>query len=157
MRRWIALAILVGAAGACGPVCGNGKLNLSNAHLDPTSFACPSGASSYHYDLHGSVDADNQSNATITIKSMNTSAVVTKLSGTWAISVGAKSGAENLAFSPNSVGAGSKTTLKFITPWTCTNTSGGPNTYADFANQLTVVTSAGTYKLDLPSHRMKMP
>ena len=158
IRRWIAAAILVGAVGACGPLCGNGKLNLSNAHINPTAFTCPSGADNYGYDVKGTFDADNQSSNNITIKSMRTDATVTKLNGSWGLSVGDKSGAENVTFSPKSIGSGSKATIKFTTPWDCTNTSGAAqsNTYADFALVLTVVTTAGTYKINLPSHRMKM-
>ena len=158
IRRWIATAILVGVVGACGPLCGNGKLNLSNAHINPTSFTCPSGANNYPYDVKGTVDADNQSSNNITIKSLATSATVTRLNGSWGISVGTKSGAENVTFSPTSIGSGSKTTIKFTTPWTCTNTNSAnqANTFADFALVLTVVTSAGTYRINLPSHRMKM-
>ena len=158
IRRWIAAAILVGAVGACGPLCGNGKLNLSNAHISPAAFTCPSGADNYGYDVKGTFDADNQSSNNITIKSMRTDATVTKLNGSWGLSVGDKSGAENVTFSPKSIGSGSKATIKFTTPWDCTNTSGAAqaNTYADFALVLTVVTTAGTYKINLPSHRMKM-
>ena len=158
IRRWLAAAILVGAVGACGPLCGNGKLNLSNAHINPTSFTCPSGADNYAYDVKGTVDADNQSSKSITIKSLETDATVTKLNGSWGISVGQKSGASDVTFSPKSVGSGSKTTINFSTPWNCTNTSGAAqsNTYADFALVLTVVTNSGTYKINLPSHRMKM-
>ena len=31
IRRWIATSILIGAVGACGPFCGDGKLSFSNA------------------------------------------------------------------------------------------------------------------------------
>ena len=156
-RSWIAAAILVGAVGACGPLCGNGKLNFSNAHINPTSFTCPAGSNNHDYDIKVSVDADNQSSNNITIKSVATNATVTKLVGNWAISVGTKSGAENLTFAPKSIGSGSKVTVNVTTPWSCTNAgTGGVQTYADFALVMTVVTSSGTYKINLPSHRMNM-
>ena len=148
MRRWIAIAILVGAVGACGPLCGNGKLNLSNAQVGPSSFNCPVNATDYAYSLKGSIDADNQTSQNITIKSMTTTATVTKLNGPkWEISVGQKS-----------VSSGSKTTIKFTTGWKCTNPGTAPaNTYADFALVMTLVTSAGIYTIKLPGgHRMKM-
>ena len=157
IRRWIAAAILIGAVGACGPFCGNGKLNLSNAKLNPTSFTCPANVSDYGYDVAGSVDADNQTGKKVTIKSMATSATVAKLAGSWAIKVGDKSGSSNVGFSPKSVDAGAKATLKFTTPWSCTDTGNNKTeTYADFKLVLTVVTDIGTYKIDLPNHRMRM-
>ena len=76
IRRWIAVAILIGAVGACGPFCGNGKLNLSNARLNPTSFTCPVDVTDYSYSLKGSFDADNQTSKSITIKAMSTSVTV---------------------------------------------------------------------------------
>ena len=156
VRKYLVAAILVGAVGACGPLCGNGKLNLSNAHISPLSFSCPTAASSYQYPMNINVDADNQSSGTIAIKSASTAATVTKLSGTWEVSVGQKSGDPNVTFSPSSIGAGSKTTLKLKTIWSCTNSSPGPNTYADFSIVLTLITSAGKYSIQLPSHRLRM-
>ncbi len=159
IRRWIAIAILVGAVGACGPLCGNGKLNLSNAQVGPSSFNCPVNATDYAYSLKGSIDADNQTSQNITIKSMTTTATVTKLNGPkWEISVGQKSGDDQVTFSPKSVGSGSKATIKFTTGWKCTNSGTAPaNTYADFARAMTLVTSSGTYTIKLPGgHRMKM-
>src|SRR2546425_8348672 len=158
MRRWIAIAILVGAVGACGPLCGNGKRTLSNAQVGPSSFNCPANATNYDYSLKGSVDADNQTSQNIAIKSMATDATVTKLNGpNWQISVGQKSGDDQLSFSPKSVNSGSKTTIKFTSGWTCTHPGTSPaDTYADFSLVLSVVTSSGTYKVNLPGHRMKM-
>ena len=127
MRRWIAIAILLGAVGACGPLCGNGKLNLSNAQIGPSSFLCPANSTDHAYSLKGSVDADNQTSQNVTIKSMATTATVTKLSGpNWQISVGQTSGDDQVTFSPKSVSSGSKTTIKFTTGWTCTNPGTAP-------------------------------
>lgn len=103
-----------------------------------------------------SVDADNQSSSAITIKSASTDATVTKLSGSWAIPVGQKSGDQNLSFTPSSISSGSKAMLKLKTIWSCTNSTASPNTYADFALVLTLTTSAGKYSIKLPSHRLKM-
>jgi hypothetical protein len=151
------VAILMLAVGACGPFCGNGKLNFSHPTLNPTSFTCPVNVTDYKYDIKGSLDADNQTGKKITVKSMATAAVVDKLAGNWGIGVGDKSGAENIEFSPKSLQAGSKTTFKFTTPWNCTNNGGNSvETYADFMIQLVIVTDNGTYKVDLPTHRMRM-
>jgi hypothetical protein len=158
IRSWIAVAILIGAVGACGPFCGNGKLNFSNSKLNPTSFTCPSGSQDYQYSINGSVDADNQTSKTITIKTVGTTATIVKLAGdNWSAKVGDTSGADDIDFKPKSISSGSKVTLKFTTPWDCTDSGGNTvETYADFKLQLVMVTSSGTYKVDLPNHRMKM-
>jgi hypothetical protein len=73
------------------------------------------------------------------------------------IQVGDKSGADDIDFSPKSIGSGAKTTLKFATPWSCSNSgTNTTETYADFKIVLTMDTSGGIYKVDLPNHRMKM-
>lgn len=155
-RKFVVATFLLGAVGACGPLCGNGKLNLSNAHISPTSFSCPTSANSFQYPMNITVDADNESSSAITIRSAATDTTVTKLSGIWSMAVGAKSGDQNLAFTPSSIGAGSKTTVKLKTTWSCTNTSPGPSTYADFSIVLTLTTSNGKYSIKLPSHRLQM-
>src|SRR5438105_241660 len=150
MRRWIAVAILMGAVGACGPFCGNGKLNLSNAQLKPSSFTCPANVTDFGYDIKGSLDADNQTNKSITIKSMTSSAKVVALKGNWAIKVGDESGANDIQFSPKTLNSGSKTTVKFTTPWHCTDAGNNTTeTYADFKIVLSIETSSGIYKIDL--------
>lgn len=156
VRRFLVATLLVGAVGACGPLCGNGKLNLSNPHISPMTFACPTNAFNFDYPMTITVDADNQSSNTITIKKAETDTTVTKLSGNWAIKVGAKTGDPNLDFSPSSIGAGSKTTLKLKTSWYCTNSSPGPNTYGDYAIVLTLTTSNGKYSINLPTYRVTM-
>lgn len=158
VRRWLAVALLAGLVGACGPFCGNGKLNLSNAKLNPTTFTCPTGAQDFGYDLKGTLDADNQTSKKITFKSMSTSAEIVKLVGSnWSAAVGDKSGADNIDFSPRSLDSGAKATLKFTTPWDCSDSGGNTTeTYADFKLVLNIVTDSGTYKVNLPNHRMKM-
>lgn len=157
MRRWIVIALLAGAVGACGPFCGNGKLNLSNARLTPTSFTCPLNATDYGYFLNGTVDADNQTGKNITIKSAATNVTVVKLAGSWGLKVGDKSGASNIDFTPRSIGSGQRTTIKFVTPWNCTDAGNNTvTTYADFKVVLTMVTDSGTYNVNLPNHRMVM-
>lgn len=157
IRRWIAIGILLGAVGACGPFCGNGKLNLSNGRLSPSSFKCPLNATDYGYWINGSVDADNQTGKSIAIKAMSTDVTVVKLAGSWSVKVGDKSGATEIQFAPTSIGSGQKTTIKFVTPWTCTDAGNNTvETYADFKVVLTMVTNNGTYKVNLPNHRMVM-
>jgi len=158
VRQTIVAALLIVSAGACGPFCGNGKLNLSSAHIDPASYTCAAGASNFSYPINGTLEADNQSGKKVAIKSMADQAEVTKLSGgKWSISVGEKSGTDNIEFSPTSVNANTKTTVKFTLPWECTNPGGDtPNTYADFKIVLTLKTDSGNYSIDLPDHRMNM-
>jgi hypothetical protein len=156
IRNWIATLVLIGAVGACGPLFSNGRLNLSNPQINPTSFTCPVAADAYQYPMTGAVDADNQSGSKITITSAATDATVTRLNGTWGISVGTKSGDQSVNVYPSSIGSGSKATIRFRTVWSCTNSAAKPNTYADFALVLTLTTSAGKYTVKLPSHRLKM-
>jgi hypothetical protein len=157
ISRGFAVAVLMLAVGACGPFCGNGKLNLSHGNLNPASFTCPVGVTDYKYDIKGTLDADNETGKKITVKSMATAAEVVKLVGNWGIAVGDKSGAEKIDFSPKTLDSGSKTTFKFTTPWNCTDDGNNTTeTYADFKIQLVIVTDNGTYKVDLPTHRMKM-
>jgi hypothetical protein len=155
--KFAAVLVLILLAGPCGPICGNGKLNLSHATLSPTSYTCPAGVTDHKYEIKGSVEADNQTNRKITVRSMATAAEVARLAGSWGIAVGDKSGARDIAFSPKTVDSGSKTTFNFTTPWYCTNSGNHPTeTYADFKVQLVMETSNGRYAVNLPAHRMKL-
>lgn len=157
IRRRLAILLLVGAVGACGPLCGNGKLNLSNGKLSPSSFTCPLAATDYGYTIGGTVDADNQSGKNISISSVSTNVTVVKLAGSWGLKVGDTSDAPNIDFSPKSIASGQKTTVRFATPWTCTDSGNNiVETYADFKVVLTIVTDNGTYSVNLPNHRMVM-
>jgi hypothetical protein len=158
VRQTLLAAALIAVVGSCGPFCGNGKLNLSNARIDPTSYTCPTGSSNARYEIKGAFDADNQSGKKITIKSIADQATVETLNGgNWSISVGEKSGTDTLAFSPASVGANSKTTVNFTLPWQCTNPGGmQQNSYADFKIVLTLKTDSGNFSLNLPDHHMSM-
>src|SRR5437868_8965526 len=132
MRRWLAAAILVGAVGACGPLCGNGKLNLANAHIQ-AAYTCPLGSSQSTYNVTGSVDADNQTGSTVTIKSMSLTATVLDIGTRWGAPVGSKSTVSDFPFNPKSINSGSKTTIKFSSPWNCSDPEGNTGSYADFS------------------------
>ena len=157
---WVtpALALLLAGCTVFGiPLCGNGKLNLSHASLNPTSFTCPANANDLGYDIKGTVDADNETTHKITIKSMSTAAVVDHLAGNWGMAVGDESGANDIDFSPKSIGSGQQTTFKFTTVWNCSNSGNNQqDTYADFKVQLIMETDNGEYKVNLPEHRMVM-
>jgi hypothetical protein len=161
LKNWVGIPGLVLLLAGCTvlgiPVCGNGKLNLSHPNLSPKEFTCPTLAKDYSYDIKGTLDADNQTGKKITVKSMSTAAVVEKLAGSWALAVGDKSGAEQIEFSPRTIGPGQKTTFKFTTPWSCSNEGDNTqDTYADFKLQLIIDTDHGKYTVDLPTHRMRM-
>jgi hypothetical protein len=161
LKKWLGTPVLVLVLAGCQvfgmPLCGNGKLNLSHANLNPREFTCPELANDYTYDIKGTLDADNETNQKITIKSMATAAVVDKLAGSWGMSVGDKSGAEDIEVSPRSIDSGQKTTVRFTTPWSCSNDGHNTQeTYADFKLQLIIDTDHGKYAVDLPTHRMRM-
>jgi hypothetical protein len=161
LRRWLGSPILIIVLGGCQvfgmPLCGNGKLNLSHGDLNPKEFTCPVGSTDYTYEITGTLEADNETNKKITVKSMATAAVVDKLAGNWGIAVGDKSGAEDIAFSPKSIDSGQKTTFRFDTRWSCTdNGTNTQETYADFKIHLVIDTDHGKYIVDLPTHRMRM-
>ena len=161
LKEWLGIPSLILLLASCTvlgiPVCGNGKLNLSHANLNPKEFICPELAKDYSYDIKGTLDADNQSRNKITVRSMSTAAVVDKLAGNWGLAVGDKSGADDIEFSPKTIDPGQKTTFKFTAPWSCTNEGDNvQETYADFKIQLIIDTDHGKYTVDLPTHRMRM-
>jgi hypothetical protein len=161
LKKWLGSPILIIILAGCQvfgmPLCGNGKLNLSHADLNPKEFTCPLDSTDYTYEIVGTLEADNQTNKKITVKSMATAAVVDKLAGSWGMAVGDKSGADDIDFSPRSIDSGQKTTFKFATPWSCTdNGNNTQDTYADFKIELIIDTDHGEYTVDLPTHRMKM-
>lgn len=155
--RWIPVALLILAVGACGPFCGNGKLNLSNAHVT-SNYTCPVNADNKTYNVDGSVDADNQTNGTVTIRAMTMDTTVTGIKGNWGNeTLGNKNTATIAPFSPTKVSAGSKATIKFTTQWTCSDPgTGNKGLYADFAVTLTLDTTAGKLKIDAGKHRLSM-
>ena len=161
LKRWLGAPILIVILGACQvfgmPLFGNGKLNLSHGDLNPREFTCQVGATDYKYDIKGTLEADNETNKKITVKSMATLAVVDKLAGNWGMAVGDQSGAEDIDFSPRTIDSGEETTFKFTAPWSCTDSGNNTQeTYADFKIQLLIDTDHGKYTLDLPDHRMRM-
>jgi hypothetical protein len=155
-RGWVAIAILVGAVGACGPFCGNGKFNLSNAHVQPSS-KCPPNSNNFNYTTPATVDVSNETSQTVTIKKVQSDSTITAIHGNWGSAVGTKGGEPDISFSPKSFSAGQKGTIKLTLDWDCTNPSApDANSYADFQLVLSFQTSAGTYKVSLNKYRMAM-
>jgi hypothetical protein len=140
--------------GACGPFCLSGKVTLSNAHVD-ASYKCPNPANNLGYDLHASVDLDNSTSNTLTIKSLSEVGTLVDVFGTWNVgSVGQKFNQQINTFSPNSVKSGDKATIKFIIKFSCTNSGVTATTYGDLDFKFMLVTSAGTYTSGAARHRL---
>ena len=145
MRRLLcALAILVVASG-CGE---SSNFSLSNAKVD-LNHACASAVNNASYDLHATVEMHNGKSSSVSITSVSAVMTLSAVHGGWLQQVGYQYEAQNLAFTPDHVGAGAGATLKVTVPSACTNQSpnGGPVSYADYSVALTVITSAGTFKI----------
>ncbi len=149
-------AALLLVMAACVPICGIGaKFSLSNARVD-ASYTCPLPSTNAPYDVHASIDADNSTTSTVTIKSISEEDVLVDIAGNWNGAKGVKGGGPVKDYSPKSIPSGGTATIKFVMPFECTNSGAGGSTYGDFAFTFTVVTSAGTYKLDAgDKHRLK--
>lgn len=141
-------AALAVALGACVPFCGIGaKFTLSNAVVD-SSYKCPYPATNAPYRVHGSIDVDNSTTNTVTIKSMSEDDTLVNTVGKWDGPTTAKGSAQVSDFSPKSVASGAKSTIHFSVGFVCTNSGPNVTTYAEFTFEFTLITSAGTYKID---------
>lgn len=141
--------------GACVPFCGIGaKLSLSNAHVD-SEYKCPYPSNEAPYEVHGSIDADNSTPSAVTIKSMSEQDELVATAGEWNGPKTAKAGGPITNFSPKSIASGARSTIQFSVGFRCTNSGPNVTTYGDFTFKFTVVTSAGTYKIDAGNrHRL---
>lgn len=149
------MAVLLFVMGACVPICGiGGKLALSNARVDQ-SFNCPNPANNFPYDVHGSIDADNSTTGTVTIRSMSEKNATVKTVGNWTGPKNQKGGGPITSFSPKTVASGGSATIKFSIPFECTNSGPTVTTYGEFTFTFSVVTSAGTFTIDAGNrHRL---
>ncbi|HET7419350.1 MAG TPA: hypothetical protein VFL27_03115 [Candidatus Dormibacteraeota bacterium] len=122
------------------------------------TFRCPLNADNLSYHVDGSVGADNQTGGTVTIRSITMDTKVTGIKGNWGNeALGRTSTSDISPFSPKTVNAGSKATIKFTTVWTCSDPgTGNAGLYADFAITLTLDTSAGKLKIGANKHRLEM-
>ena len=141
------------AAAGCGS---SAAFTIANAAVDP-SYTCPAGSSNARYDLHATADADNPTSQSIGVTSVSAVMVVAEVHGTWQEKVGSEYDAAQVQFSPTSIGPAAKARLNVTIQSACTN---GPHQgvrtdYADYSVRLTIVTSAGTFKLtSLNKHRI---
>ena len=134
----------------------SGKVTLSNAKVDST-FNCPNPSTDRPYDVHGSLDVDNQTSKTITIQSVREADELVDVHGGWnKTNVGTKNDDPVDSFSPTTVKSGSKATVKFVIGFICSDIGVGvADTYGDFTFKFTVVTTAGTLKIDSANkHRL---
>jgi hypothetical protein len=152
--RW---TICLVALASCGPFCGS--FSLSNAGVD-ASHSCPQGSGQQPYDLHATVSADNPTSQAVTVKSADAAMVVATVHGRWQQSVGTRYDAGSVPFTPSTIPASSTTTLKLTIPSSCSNAAhtGTADNYADYTVELTIVTSAGTFKVTSQNkHRIVAP
>jgi hypothetical protein len=154
----MALASGVGILFLLGSSCSFGSpgtFNLSNASVDP-SYACPRGSSNVYYDIHASVDAHNGMSRSVAITAVTAVMTLASVHGAWLQQVGSKYEADNVSFGPPKVGAGADTTLRLTIPSACTNGSpAGAAAYGEYSLTLTVISSAGTFRVDTKNrHRI---
>jgi hypothetical protein len=153
--RAAAFAGVLLVLGACVPICGIGaKFSLTNARVD-AEYKCPYPSTDAPYEVHGSIDADNSTTSTVTIKSMTEADELVNTVGDWNGAKGAKGGGPITDYQPKSVGSGQTATIKFTVPFQCTNSGPSVTTYGEFSFKFTLVTSSGTYTVDAGNrHRL---
>lgn len=121
---------------------------IDTASVDAT-YRCPVGASNEHYILHGSIDVHNGTTRAVTISSVDATLTLAAVKGGWLQKVGDKYDAGNITFTPAEVGAGSSAKIDVTIPSACTGrTANSPVVSADYVVGFTVITSAGTFKVD---------
>ena len=154
IRVLIAAASLLLLGAGCG--FGPSTFNLNNASVD-SRYACPRGSNNTPYSIHASTGAHNGTSSSVTIKTVTAVLTVASVHGSWLQQVGSKYDAGQVSFRPSSVGAGSDATLTVLIPSACTNNSGATagTSYADYTVTLTVISSAGTNRIDAQNkHRI---
>jgi hypothetical protein len=121
---------------------------IDTASVDAT-YRCPVGARNEHYVLHGSIDVHNGTTRAVTISSVDATLTLAAVKGGWLQKVGDKYDAGNITFTPEEVGAGSSAKIDVTIPSACTGrTANSPVASADYVVGFTVITSAGTFKID---------
>jgi len=121
---------------------------LDSASVDP-SYSCPVGASNAKYDVHGTIDVHNGTSKAVSISSVDATLTLAAVKGGWLQKVGDKYDAGNITFTPAEVGAGSSAKLDVTIPSACTGrTANSPVASGDYAVGFTMITSAGTFKVE---------
>jgi hypothetical protein len=145
--RGAVLAAALLALGACTPVCGLGAhFSLSNARVDSV-YTCPDPSTDRPYDVHGSIDVDNFTASNVAIKSMAEQDVLVKTGGNWDGPKTAKASDAVTNYTPRSINAGDKATVRFSIGFLCSNTGAGGGTFGEFSFKFSLVTTNGTYTI----------
>ena len=132
---------------ACGPICGLGaSFSLSNARVDAT-YQCPYPADNVPYIVNATIDATNSTGSSVEVKSITETWTNVAIHGNWAGAKGDHGTNDVPQFTPKSVSAGRKATIKFPIPFRCTNSGADSDTYGDFSFKFVVKTSSGDYTI----------
>jgi hypothetical protein len=139
--------MLIGVAAAC-TVGAPSTFTLNSASVDAT-YMCPVGAADAPYDLKAVIAVRNSTSSAVTIKSVAAVMTLVAVKGSWLEKVGDKYQASDIGVSPQTVAAGSSTSLNVILPSACSTgkaaTAGG--SYGEYSIAFTVVTSTGTHTI----------
>jgi hypothetical protein len=141
--------VLLAIAVASG--CSSGApaaFTLSSASVD-SPYACPSSANNAPYNVHATIDVRNGTSSTVTIQSVTAQMTLAATKGSWLQKVGDKYEAAAVKFSPETIGAGSSSSLQVAIPSTCTSgkTAKVDSSYGDYSVEITIVASSGTYRI----------
>lgn len=141
------LLLLIAVAGGCSSGA-PAAFTLSSASVD-SPYACPSSANDAPYNLHATIEVRNGTSSAVTIKSVAAHMTLAASKGSWLQKVGDKYEAAAVKFSPETIGAGSSSSLQVAIPSACTSgkTATVDSSYGDYSVELTVVASSGTYKI----------
>jgi len=137
--------------------CGSSAFSIASPSVD-ASYTCPTGANNQPYELHATASADNPTSQTVDVRSVSALLVLAAVHGEWQQKVGSEFDAGQVQFSPKTIGANAKAKLQVTIRSFCTN---GPKPdatadYGDYTLKLTIVTSAGTFKLtSTDTHRIQ--
>jgi hypothetical protein len=142
-----AVLLLVAMVGGCSSGAGP-AFTLSSASVD-SPYACPSSANDAPYNVHATIEVRNGTSSAVTIKSVAAQVTLAATKGSWLQKVGDKYEAAAVKFSPETIGAGSSSSLQVAIPSACTSgkTAKVDSSYGDYSVELTVVASSGSYKI----------
>jgi hypothetical protein len=122
--------------------------NLNSASVDE-SYVCPTSANDLNYTIHASIDVQNGTSSTVTIKFVAAVMTLAAVKGVWLEHLGDKYDASGITVSPDQVGAGNTASLNVSIPSACTNgkiPSSG-SSYGEYSVAFTVFTSSGTHTI----------
>jgi hypothetical protein len=139
----------IGCAGLLAVAgCGSSAFTITNASVDP-SYTCPAGSDNAPYDVHATADVDNPTAQSVGVSSVSAVMVVADVHGAWQQKAGSEYDAGQVQYSPKTIGPSAKAKLQVTIPSACTNGphQGVADDYGDYTVRLTVVTSAGTFRL----------